>query len=178
MFWNRLFIGEGMRNMEKWLIFFSFFKDFLKTETKNTWWAWAKDASLLFLKLMLAGSVGFAIWSLYSYLRIDNVEAVASAQMSVILLGSVAAFFLLYFLGKMVIKKFIKSRDNVYSNVFELSTLLYKDLDKVKGLGVSLFKKKPILISGVSIAASYFLFTLFKDHVLKNKQDHFTSKKS
>jgi hypothetical protein len=163
--------------MEKWLIFFSFLKDFLKTETKNTWWSWAKEASLLFLKLMLVGSVGFAVWSLYSYLRIDTVEVVASAQMSGILLGIVAAFFVLYFLIKIMIKKFIKSSD-VYSNLFELSTLLDKDLEKIKCLGVSLFKKKPLLISGASIVATYFLFTLFKDNMLKKKQAQLTSKKS
>jgi hypothetical protein len=164
--------------MEKWLIFFSVFKDFLKTETKNTWWSWAKDLSLSLFKLMLTGSVGFAAWSFYSYLRVYNVEAVASAQMSGILFGIVAAVFFLYLLIKKIIKKFIKSSDNVYSNMFELSTVLYKDLEKIKCLGASLFKKKPVLISGAAIAATYFLFALFKDNSLKHKQEQLTSKKS
>ncbi|HXH54892.1 MAG TPA: hypothetical protein VNK03_04015 [Gammaproteobacteria bacterium] len=164
--------------MEKWLIFFSIFKDLLKIETKNTWWAWAKDTSVLFFKLMLTGGVGFAIWSFYSYLRIDSVEAVASAQMSGILFGVVVAVFLLYFLIKVMIKKFVKSSDSAYSNMFELSALLYKDLEKIKCLGISLFKKKPMIISGASIAAAYVLFTLLKSNAMKKKQDWFISKES
>ena len=178
MLGNRLFIGEGIWDMEKWLIFFSFFKDLLKIETKNTWWTWVKDTSSLFFKLMLMGGVGFAIWSFYSYLRIDNVEAVASAQMSGILFSVVIAVFSLYFLIKIMIKKFVKNSDSAYSNMFELSTLLYKDLEKIKCLGISLFKKKPMVISGVSMAAAYVLFTLLKSNDMKKKQDQFISKES
>ncbi len=178
MFWNRLFIGEGMWDMEKWLIFFSVFKDFLKTEVKNTWWSWAKDLSLSLFKLILVGSVGFAAWSCYSYLKGYEIEAVASAQMSGILFGIVAAFLFLYFLTKIIIKKFIKRSDNVYSSMFELSTLLYKDLEKIKYLAASLFKKKPLLISGTAIAVTYFLFTSFKDNSIKSKQGQLTNKKS
>ena len=164
--------------MQKWLIFFSFFKDFLKIETKSTWWTWAKDTSLLFFKLMLVGGAGFAIWSLYSYLRIDNPETVASAQMSGILFGAVAAVFFLIFLIKIVIKKYAKSNDSLYSNMFELSTVLNKDLDKIKCLSVSLFKKNPVITSGVSLAGAYILFNLLKSTAMKKKQDLFISKKS
>ncbi|HEV2524143.1 MAG TPA: hypothetical protein VGU44_03320, partial [Gammaproteobacteria bacterium] len=137
-----------------------------------------KEVSLSLFKLMSVGSVGFAAWSIYSYLRGYSVEAIASAQMSAILFGIIAAFFFLYFMIKITIKKFIKSNDNVYSNLFELSTLLNKDLEKIKYVGASLFKKKPLLISGTAIAATYFLFILFKDNPIKKKQDQLTNRKS
>ena len=127
---------------------------------------------------MLVGGAGFAIWSLYSYLRIDNLETVASAQMSSILFGAVGAVSFLIFLIKLVIKKYVKSNDSVYSNMFELSTVLNKNLEKIKFLGVSLFKKNPIIISGASLAAVYILFNLLKSTAMKKKQDLSISKKS
>lgn len=166
--------------MEKWLILFSVFKNLLKTEIKHTWWLWAEEISLSLFKLISVGGVGFAAWSLYSHLRGYNLEAVAAIQMSGILLGIVVATIFLYFLIKKIIKKYMQRNEsnNVYGELFDVSALLYKDLEKVKSLGASLFKKKPLLISGTAVTIAYVLFTLFKDDHLKKNPEPLKKQKS
>jgi hypothetical protein len=159
--------------MEKWLILLSVFKNYLNTEMKNIWWSWATDISLLIFKLMSLGAVGFCVWAVYSYLRGYSVEAVAAIQMSGILLGAVVIAILLFLLTKKIIKKYLRNRvNNVYGQLFDLSNDLYQDVENIKHVGVSVFKKNPLLMSSTLLGGAYLLYVLFNKQDRKVESNH------
>jgi hypothetical protein len=165
--------------MEKWIILLSVFKNLFKTEIKNTWWSWVIDLGFSVLKLMCVVAIGFAIWSLYSYLRGYPVEAMASAQMSGILLGTVAALIFLAFLTEKIIEKFVKTKaSSTYRELFDVYSLLDKDVEKIKDLGITIFKKNPLLISGSVIAGAYLYSVIFQDKHPKKDQKQVKNQKS
>ncbi len=150
--------------MEKWLVLLSVFKNFLQTEIKNTWWSWAKDISLSILKLVSLGVVGFAFWALYSYLRGYHEEGVAAFQMAGILLGVLVVTILLFLLIKKIVKKYLKYKaKNAYGELFDLSGDLYKEVEKMKDISATVFKRNPVLISCVILGGAFLVSKLFKN---------------
>lgn len=149
--------------MEKWLILLSVFKNFLKTEIENTWWSWATEISLLIFKLISVGTILFALWSIYSYLRGYEAEALAAIQTSGILLAIILSAILLFLLVKKIIKKYAKTKiNNVYGELFDLSNDLYKDFEKIKNVGKTVFQKNPVLVSSAVLGSAYFLYALLR----------------
>lgn len=150
--------------MEKWLVLLSVFKNFLQTEMKNTWWSWATDISLLIFKLMSVGVVLFGLWAIYSHLRGYESEAIAAIQMSGILLATLVSAILIFLLVKKIVKKYLTAKvNNVYSELFDLSSNLYSDVEKMKDISAAVFKKNPVLISSAVLGGAYLLFKLFKN---------------